>query len=82
MPNGNWQPYRFRVPSASTALPQGWAIQGCAGRTPDEAWNQVIAGVDQLRFFTGDPELFFIFQLWDIGIDNPSIIFEAMQPGF
>ena len=29
--------------------------------------------VDQLRFFWGDPELFYIFQMWDIGMDNVAI---------
>lgn len=82
MPNGNWQRYRFRVPSQSEVLPRGWAVQGCFGRTPDEAWNRVITGVDQLRFFTGDPERFFIFQVWDVGIDNPTIIFEPGEPIF
>lgn len=81
-PNGIWQTYRFRVPSEKTTLPAGWAVQGCPGRTADEAWNQVMTGVDQLRFFTGDPELFFIFQVWDIGLDNPTITFEATRPDF
>lgn len=42
----------------------------------NEAWNRVITGVDQLRFFTGDPQLFYVFQIWDIGLDNPSITYE------
>jgi len=29
--------------------------------------------VDQVRFFYGDPELFFIFQQWTLGVDNPRI---------
>jgi hypothetical protein len=74
--NGVWQPYRFRIPSDSTTLPQGWAVQGCAGMSDDEAWNRVITGVDQLSFFTGDPALFFVFQVWDIGLDNPTIVYE------
>jgi len=76
MPNGIWQTYRFRVPASSPTLPQGWTVQGCSGMTEDEAWNRVVTGVDQLRFFTGDPDLFFIFQVWDIGLDNPTIIYE------
>jgi hypothetical protein len=80
MPNGTWQPYRFRVPAHSTTLPPGWALQGCPGLTEDEAWNRVITGVDQLRFFTGDPEGIFIFQVWDIGLDNPRITWEPQFP--
>ena len=81
MPNGNWANYRFRVPSQSAALPQGWTVSRCPGRTDDQAWNQVITDVDQLRFFTGDPDLFFIFQIWDIGMDNPTIGFGTPDPG-
>ena len=36
-------------------------------------WNSLITDVDQLRFFWGDPELFYIFQMWDIGMDNVAI---------
>jgi len=76
-PNGNWVSYQFRIPSSSTTLPSRWAVQGCGGLTGDQAWNRVIAGVDRLRFFVGDPELFFIFQVWDIGLDNPTITWGA-----
>jgi len=81
MPNGNWARYRFRVPSSDATLPPGWQLQGCAGLTDDEAWNRVVTGVDQLRFFTGDPALFFIFQVWDIGADNPTVITGNVDPG-
>lgn len=81
MPNGNWARYRFRVPSGNVTLPPGWQLQGCAGLTDDQAWNRVITGVDQLRFFTGDPALFFIFQAWDIGADNPTVISGDVDPG-
>jgi hypothetical protein len=80
MPVPAWQTYRFGFPSESTTLPQGRAVQGCPGLTEDEAWNRVITRVDQLRFFTGDPDLFFIFQVWDIGLDNPSITYDAYLP--
>ena len=57
-------------------------MQGCPGLTGDEAWNRVITGVDQLRFFTGDPERPYLFQVWDIGLDNPSITNERRSIGF
>jgi len=79
-PNGQWNRYRFRVPSSSVTAPPRWAAQGCAGRTVDEAWNLVITDVDQLRFFVGDPELFYVFQVWDIGLDNPSISWGTSDP--
>jgi len=40
----------------------------------EEAWNQVITGVDEIRFFTGDPTLFFIFQVWDIGLSSEQTV--------
>ena len=54
-------------------------MQGCPGLTEDEAWNRVITGVDQLRFFTGDPESFYLSQIWDIGLDNPTIVYEPPE---
>jgi len=72
-PNGRWKTYRLKVPSDSPALPRGWNVLDCGSSTPDEAWDRVIQDVDQLTFFVGDPTLFFIFQVWDIGMDNPTI---------
>lgn len=67
-----WQHYEFAVPSQSTALPAGWTfIQFGPGGTPN--WNSLITGVDEVRFFYGNPENFFIFQMWDVGADNVGI---------
>jgi hypothetical protein len=77
-PNSRWRSYSFRIPSESTVLPRGWKTFNCA-LDPDAAWNAVIGDVDQLTFHVGDPELFFIFQVWDIGIDNPTITFGTAQ---
>ncbi len=68
-PEGQWCSYGFDVPSQSTVLPPGWIVLAGSG-TPDEAWNNAITGVDQVVFFFGDPELFYIFQQWEIGVDN------------
>ncbi len=80
-PDGRWNRYRFRVPSRSSTLPPGWQVRECGNRTGEEGWNLVIEDVDQLRFFVGDPELFYIFQVWDIGLDNPSIAWGSADPG-
>lgn len=70
----DWRSYDFDVPNDATTLPQGWSVlRGCAESDPDAAWNRVIGDVDQLRYFYGDPELFFIFQTWDVGLDNATI---------
>ena len=75
MPNGAWRSYRFRIPAQSAGLPAGWKVLECAGRGAADAWNLVIQDVDEMSFHVGDPELFFIFQVWDIGMDNPTITF-------
>jgi hypothetical protein len=69
-----WRSYDFEVPSQETALPAGWAfLQFGPGSPPSPDWNAVISKVSQLIFFYGDPELFFIFQQWELGLDNPRI---------
>ncbi len=77
-PEGQWCSYGFDVPSQSTVLPPGWLVLVAPG-TPDEAWNNVITGVDQAVFYFGDPELFYIFQQWEIGVDNIRIERELDQ---
>jgi len=72
-PNSTWRGYKFKVPSESATLPRGWNVLNCSDSDPDVGWNRVIQDVDQLRFHVGDPELFFIFQVWDFGMDNPTI---------
>lgn len=73
-PNTGWKTFDFKVPSASTALPQGWQLVGaCAGLTPDAAWNAVIQNVQHVRFDFGEPGFFYFFQVWAIGWDNPRI---------
>jgi hypothetical protein len=67
-----WQSYSYPVPSQATGLPAGWGIFQGQG-TPDQVWNKVINGVDQVTFMYGDPELFYIFQQWEIGVDNVRI---------
>ena len=79
MPNGKWKRYRFRVPSGRATMPLKWSILDCPGRSDDEAWNEVITDVLEVRYFTGNPTDFFIFQVWDIGMDNMSLT-QALNP--
>ncbi|MGE0482166.1 MAG: hypothetical protein AB7Q17_17025 [Phycisphaerae bacterium] len=72
-PGEGWRGYDFSIPAGSPALPAGWStIVFGPNAQPD--WNEVITRVSQIRFFYGDPELFFIFQVWDVGLDNPRIV--------
>ncbi len=74
-PGEGWLPYDFAVPSESDTLPDGWELLnlGDSGSPAQATWAQVIANVAQVRFFYGDPRLFFIFQMWTVGMDNVRI---------
>lgn len=74
VPAEGWKSFEFPIPSQSETLPPGWnTINFGPGGTPN--WNTVITDVDRVQFFYGDPEFFFIFQMWDLGADNISITF-------
>jgi len=77
MPNGKFREYDISVPSQMPTLPKGWGVLSGWGTGDDDAdWNTVINDVSQLGFHFGDPEMYFMFQQWDIGVDNPRIWFE------
>ncbi len=68
-----WKSYSFAIPSQETALPAGWKSIKLGGSSPTPDWNVAIQDVDRVQFFYGDPEFFFIFQQWTLGLDNASI---------
>jgi hypothetical protein len=81
-----WVRYPFAVPSESPVLPRprsaaegepGWvATVGevfTPAEDPDAVWNIVIQDVDEVIFWWHDPRYFAIFQMWDVGMDNPAI---------
>ncbi|MFO0826845.1 MAG: hypothetical protein U0572_01740 [Phycisphaerales bacterium] len=73
LPGQGWKSFTFDIPYESPTLPPNWhTIQfGASSPTPD--WNTVIKDVDQVVYFYGDPEFFFIFQMWTLGCDNARI---------
>ncbi len=75
-PSGSFRQYKFKVPSQSTILPDGWKVMYGYNTGDDDAdWNTVIANVSMVTFFYGDPEYFFMFQQWELGVDNVSITY-------
>ena len=81
-PNSIWRGYKFKIASDSPTMPRGWSVLYCDGIDGTEfdtdaerntVWSRVIQSVTELRFHVGDPTLFFIFQVWDFGMDNPTI---------
>jgi hypothetical protein len=75
--DGLWRSYTVNVPSQSSTLPSGWAVDPNATSSPNAVWNQVIADVSLVTWFYGDPTYFFIFQMWTVGADNLRIAFEG-----
>jgi len=82
LPGQGWISYTFDVPSQQTALPPGWALLnlGDSGSPPIHTWNQVIQNVSRMQFFYGNPEFFFIFQQWALGMDNARICMQRANP--
>jgi len=71
---GQFKEYVIEIPSQSTTLPKGWGIMPGYGSGDDDAdWNTAITNVTQITFFYGNPEMFFIFQQWELGFDNVAI---------
>ena len=83
LPGEGWISYSFDVPSQETALPAGWAtIAFGASSPPEPDSNQLITDVAEVRFFYGDPTMFFIYQVWNLGLDNPTISYGLFDDGF
>jgi hypothetical protein len=74
VPGDGWASFSFVVPSQATSLPPGWQTIALGPNAPPPDWNDLITGVDQVRFFYGDPQNFFIFQMWNVGLDNVTIV--------
>lgn len=77
-----WKTYTYHVPTFSLSLPNGWVLRGtCGGLPPDAAWQRILNQVDQVRFHLGDPRASYPMQVWDIGVDNPTVyMFKGTGP--
>jgi hypothetical protein len=73
-----WRSFDFFVDAQSPTLPAGWKLSSSGGgcTDPDAAWNQIITDVSYVEFFYGNPEFFFIFDQWVVGLDNARIAAE------
>lgn len=68
-----WLSYEFDVPSQAAQPPSAWRPIQFGFNSPTPDWNTLIRNVSRVQFFYGDPEMFFIFQMWELGADNISI---------
>jgi len=72
VPGQGWKLFSFAIPYAhlAAAMPPGWAGIQLGGSAPVPDWGMLIKKVDRVTFFYGNPEDFFIFQMWTVGADN------------
>ncbi|MGH9465449.1 MAG: hypothetical protein ACRD0X_07355 [Thermoanaerobaculia bacterium] len=72
-----WVHYDFAIPSQATEpVPEGWG--GGHPGDPENFregvdWNDIVTAVSDVQFWYGDPRLFYIFQMWDVGVDNVTL---------
>ncbi len=72
--SGVWRDYYFPVPSLATTLPAEWTYIAFGPNSPaGPDWNALVQSVDRVMFSFGDPSLFYLFQMWDVGADNVQI---------
>jgi hypothetical protein len=70
-PGTGWKSFDFAIDAQSTTMPPGWITQDVG--EPNVIWNAVITNVTEVRYFYGDPTFFFIFDQWNVGIDNARV---------
>ncbi len=76
-----WKKFDFDIPSHETELPEGWALLNMASQflEPERSWNEIIEDVSQVLYFYGNPLMDFIFQQWELGVDNPRMTYTDMD---
>ena len=70
-PGTDWRAFDLAVDAQSATLPTGWYHLG--DFAPDAAWNKVIQDVTRVELFYGNPTFSYIFDVWDVGMDNVRI---------
>ncbi len=76
MPSKGWMKFEFKVPSQAPEWPQNWRYLPKGPHSPlTVTWENIIRNVDGVGFYFGDPSLVSIFQTWNIGLDNPEIVY-------
>lgn len=76
IPGEGWRTFLFDIPVRATAPPANWTIIQFGFKSPPSPdWNALLQNVSQVRFFYGHPEFFFIFQMWDVSLDNALVTY-------
>jgi len=77
VPGEGWRSFDFDVPSQSDVWPAGWDSFTLGPDAPEPDWVALMGDVAEVGFHHGDPLLFYIFQQWELGLDNPRITYEG-----
>lgn len=72
-PGDGWRSIEFEIPSQSETWPNDWTYIAVGLNAPAGNWAELITDVDALGFHFGDPDFFYVLQIWNLGIDNPWI---------
>ncbi len=72
-PGDGWRSIEFEIPSQSETWPDDWTYIAVGLNAPAGDWTDLITDVDALGFHFGDPDFFYVLQIWNLGIDNPWI---------
>jgi len=74
-PVNTWLSLSFAVDAQANTLPPGWQyIEFGPSVPPSRNWGQLVQSVDRLEFSFGDPSLFYIFQMWNVGADSIYVV--------
>ena len=76
-PGEGWRSFDFEIPSQDTEWPEGWSVLQFGPDAPDPDWNVLMTDVKAVGFHYGDPEWFYIYQMWILGLDNARITYDG-----
>ena len=72
---GGWQSYFYPIPATSTTIPAGWTIfEGDGTPGTDADWQYLMRHIDQVVIQYGEMGYAFPIRLWDIGMDNVTLV--------
>jgi hypothetical protein len=75
-----WHSYSYPIPAASSAIPAGWTIfEGNGTPGTDADWQYLVRHIDQVIIQYGEIGYAFPVRLWDIGMDNVTLV--TPEPG-
>lgn len=77
-----WKSFQFdipsqEIPSTDDQFPEGWVFfewyDDGIGQQPGETWTALMSNVSYIQYPHGLPDAFYIYNVMDLGLDNPWI---------